>query len=156
MTCIVTYYSGSIEKHSTISLTILNSIFLCRSRLISTLKDLLRENKSMNYGSIEYVRGWMIMEYQPTGIDYQQIRDENYTEDSMMQHYMEFDEDHQDDQDSRITHFLKQSLINLIRSIRQSLIRKGERNSSRRKIWWWYIWGKEESQLKSPYQVVIS
>jgi len=35
----------------------------------------------------------MMEEHQSTGIDYRPIRDEEYIEDSMMQHYMEFDED---------------------------------------------------------------
>ena len=30
-------------------------------------------------------------------IDYQQIRDDNYIEDSVTQHYMEFNEDHRDE-----------------------------------------------------------
>jgi len=32
-------------------------------------------------------------EHQPIGINYQPIRDDNYIEDSMMQHYMEFNKD---------------------------------------------------------------
>jgi len=43
-----------------------------------TLKD-LRESKSMNYGSMMYVYGGMMEEHQPIGIEY-----------SMTQHYMEF------------------------------------------------------------------
>ena len=43
-----------------------------------------------------YMYGWIIEEHQPIGIDYQQIRDEDYIEDSMTQHCMEFDEAHQD------------------------------------------------------------
>ena len=36
--------------------------------------------------------GWMMEEHRPIGIDYQLIRDD-YIEDSMTQHYMEFNED---------------------------------------------------------------
>jgi len=37
---------------------------------------------------------WRMMEeHQPIGIDYQPIRDDDYIEDSMTQHYMEFDKD---------------------------------------------------------------
>ena len=51
----------------------------------------------MNYESMMYAYGWMIEEHQSIGIDYQQIRDEDYIEDSMTQHYVEFDEYHQDE-----------------------------------------------------------
>ena len=37
----------------------------------------------------------MMDERQPIGIDYQSIRDDDYIEDSMTQHCMEFNEDHQ-------------------------------------------------------------
>jgi len=56
-----------------------------------TLKDL--GSKPMNYRSIVYVYDWMMKEHQPIGIDYQPIRGDDYIEDSMMQHYMEFNED---------------------------------------------------------------
>ena len=39
------------------------------------------------------VYGWMMEEHQPIGIDYQPIRDDNYIENLMVQHYMEFNED---------------------------------------------------------------
>ena len=39
--------------------------------------------------------GWMMEEHQPIGIDYQSVQDDNYIKDSVMQHYMEFDEDRQ-------------------------------------------------------------
>ena len=48
----------------------------------------------MNYGSIAYVYGWMMEEHQPIDINYQPIQDDAYIEDSMTQHYMEFNEDH--------------------------------------------------------------
>ena len=87
----------------------------------------------MNYESMVYVYGWLMEEHQPIGIDFQPIRDD-YSEDSMTQHYMEFNEDREVSQDFGITLFLKQSSINPIRSIRQPLTRRGERNSSRGKI----------------------
>ena len=59
-----------------------------------TLEDLLPGGELMKYGSMVYVYGWIMEEHQPTGIDYQPIRDDVYIEDSMTQHYMEFDEDH--------------------------------------------------------------
>jgi len=37
----------------------------------------------------------MMEEHQPISIDYQSIQDDDYIEDSMTQHYMEFDEDRQ-------------------------------------------------------------
>ena len=62
---------------------------------IHTLKDLLHEGKPMNYGSTVYVYGWMMEEHQLIGIDYQPIRDDDYIEDLMTQHYIEFNEDRQ-------------------------------------------------------------
>jgi len=58
-----------------------------------TLEDLLHGNKPMKYESMMYVYTWMMEEHQPFGIDYQLIRD-GYIEDSMTQHYIEFNEDH--------------------------------------------------------------
>ena len=58
-----------------------------------TLENLLHGSKPMNYESMMYANGWMIEENQPIGLDYQPIRDDDYIEDSMTQHYMEFDED---------------------------------------------------------------
>ena len=40
---------------------------------------------------------WMMEENQPIGIDYQPIRDDDYIEDSMTQHYMKFNEDRRDE-----------------------------------------------------------
>ena len=40
-----------------------------------------------------YVYGWMMEEYQPIGIDYQPTWNDDYIEDLMTQHYMEFNED---------------------------------------------------------------
>ena len=51
----------------------------------------------MNYEIMMYVYRWMIEEHHPIGIDHQQIRDEDYIKDSMRQHYIEFDEDQQDE-----------------------------------------------------------
>jgi len=51
----------------------------------------------MNYESMVYVYGCMMEEHQPIGVDYQQIRDKDYIEDSMTQHFMEFDEGHRDE-----------------------------------------------------------
>ena len=39
----------------------------------------------------------MMEEHQPIDIDYQQIWDDHYIEDSMTQHYIEFNEDHRDE-----------------------------------------------------------
>ena len=52
---------------------------------------------SMNYGGMIYAYNWMIEEHQPIVIDYQQIRDKDFIEDSITQHYMVFDEDHRDE-----------------------------------------------------------
>jgi len=49
----------------------------------------------MKYESMVYVFAWMIEEHQPIGIDYQPIQDDDNIEDSMMQPYMDFDEDRQ-------------------------------------------------------------
>ena len=68
-----------------------------------TLKDLLHEGEPMKYGSMVYVYDWMMEEHQPNVIDYQPIRDNDYIEDSMTQHYMEFDEDFGANQDFGIT-----------------------------------------------------
>jgi len=57
-----------------------------------TLEDLLHKNKPMNYGSMVYAYGWMMEKHHPIGIAYQPIQDD-YVEDSMTQHYMEFNED---------------------------------------------------------------
>ena len=46
----------------------------------------------MNYESMVYMYGWMMEEHQPTDIDYQLIQADDYIEDSMTQHYMEFNE----------------------------------------------------------------
>ena len=59
-----------------------------------TLEDLLSGSESINYGSMVNVYSWMMEEHQSIDIDYHPIRDNDYIEDSMMQHYMEFDEDH--------------------------------------------------------------
>jgi len=74
-----------------------------------TLED-LHGSKSMNYESMEYVYSWMIEENQPLGIDYQMIRNDYYIEDSMTQHYMEFNEDCQDERRFWDHTFPKQSL----------------------------------------------
>jgi len=58
-----------------------------------TLKDLFHGCQLMKYGSIVYVYRWLIEEHQPIDIDYQPVRDD-YIEDSMMQHYMEYDKNH--------------------------------------------------------------
>jgi len=42
-----------------------------------------------------YVYDRMMEEHQPIGIDYQPILDDDYIEDSMTQHYMEFNENRQ-------------------------------------------------------------
>ena len=60
----------------------------------------------MNYGSMAYVYGWMMEEHQPIDID-QSIRDDDYIEDSIAQHCMEFDEDHQDESRFRDHTFFK-------------------------------------------------
>jgi len=57
-----------------------------------TLED-LHGGKPIKYGSMVYVYGWMMKDHQPIGIDYQPIRDDNYIEDPMTQHYMDFGED---------------------------------------------------------------
>ena len=49
----------------------------------------------MNYESMVYVYDWLMEEHQPIGIDYQPIRDDDYIEDSMTQHYMKFNKDRQ-------------------------------------------------------------
>ena len=59
-----------------------------------TLED-LRGSELVSYESMVYVYGWMMEEHQPIDIDYQPIRDDDYIEDSMTQHYMEFNEDRQ-------------------------------------------------------------
>ena len=87
----------------------------------------------MNYERMMYVYSWMIEERQPIDIDYQPIRDD-YIENSMTQHYMELNEDRRGKSRFWDYTFLKQNLINPIRSIRQPLTRRGEENSSRRKI----------------------
>jgi len=120
------------------------------SNSISTciLKNLLHESKPMNYESMVYVYGWIMEEHQPIGLIINlsemmitlKIWWRNTTWNLM--------KIVETNQDFGITLFLKQNLINSIRSMRQSLTRRGERNSSKRKIWWWYILGKKESQLK--------
>ena len=62
-------------------------------------------------------------EHQPIGIDYQQIHDDDYIEDLMTQYYMGLMKIVETSQDFRITLFLKQSLINSIKSTRQPLTR---------------------------------
>ena len=62
-----------------------------------TLKDPFHESKPMNFGSMVYVYDWMMEEHQPISIDYQPIQDDDYIEDSITQHYMEFNEDHRDE-----------------------------------------------------------
>ena len=80
-----------------------------------------------------YMYGWMMEENQTIGIDYQTIRDD-YIEDSITQYYMKFNEDRQDESRFWDHTFSQAEFDNPIRSIRQSLTRRGERNSSRRKI----------------------
>ena len=67
-----------------------------------TLEDLFHGGEPMKYGSMVY--GWKMKEHQPIGIDYQSIRDD-YIEDSMTQHYMEFDEIVKANKDFGITLF---------------------------------------------------
>jgi len=64
----------------------------------------------MNYGSMVYEYGWMTEEHQPIGINYQPIRDDDYIEDSMTQHYMEFNEGQQGESIFWYNTFSKQSL----------------------------------------------
>ena len=59
-----------------------------------TLEDLLHGGEPMEYVSMMYMYRWMMKEHQPISIDYQPIRDDDYIEDLMIQHYMEFDENH--------------------------------------------------------------
>ena len=66
---------------------------VCQNSSPRTLEDLLQGTESMNYESMMHVYGWMIEECQPIGIDYQLIWDDDYIEDSMTRHYMEFSED---------------------------------------------------------------
>ena len=51
----------------------------------------------MNYESMVYLYGSMMEEHQLIGIDYQPIRNDDYIEDLMTQHYMEFNEDRRDE-----------------------------------------------------------
>jgi len=70
-------------------------------------------------------------EYQPIGIDYQLIRKDDYIEDLMTQHYMKFDEDHQDK--SRFwDHTFSE--VELDKSNKYKTTADKKRNSSRRKI----------------------
>ena len=80
-------------------------MFLKVSQIPSPLVlwNFFHESKSMNYGSMMYVYGWMMEEHQPIDIDHQPIRDDDYIEDSMTQHYMELDEDFGANQDFGIT-----------------------------------------------------
>ena len=139
-----------------------------------TMKDFLRGCKLMNYGSMMYLYGWMMDKHQPIDIDHQQIWDEYCIEDSMMQHYLKLMKIIKTNQYFGITLSPKQSLhtttwltvqqdflirylwINLIRSTRQLLTRQNERNSLRKKIWWWCIWVEKYPSWKSPYQAAIS
>ena len=61
-----------------------------------TLEDLFHGSKPINNGSMVYVYGWMMEEHQPIGINYQSIRDD-YIEDLITQHYMEFNGDRRDE-----------------------------------------------------------
>ena len=56
------------------------------------LENFLHKSKPMNYRSMVYVYGWIMEKHQIIGVDYQPIRDDDYIEDSMTQHYMELND----------------------------------------------------------------
>ena len=84
-------------------------------------------------------------EHQPIGIEY-----------SMTQHYMEFYEDHWD-KSRYLDHTFPQAEFDKYNKKHEANLDKKRREKpSMRMIWWLYIWGEEESQLKSPYQAAIT